>query len=104
MSKGKKKLTKKEIENFKEELVNIQAEMLLRLKESKEALDGEISLSLNQGEASILNLVNRALEKIEQGTYGICDVTSELIPLARLKAMPYAIMTVQAQEMLEKRK
>ena len=41
-------------------------------------------------------------EKIEEGTYGICDITGEEIPLARLEAVPYATMTVKAQEKFEK--
>ncbi|HEX2741387.1 MAG TPA: TraR/DksA C4-type zinc finger protein, partial [Rubrobacter sp.] len=35
-----------------------------------------------------LRSVERALEKIEEGTYGICDATGEQIPKGRLEAVP----------------
>mgnify|MGYP002685049821 CR=1 FL=1 len=41
-------------------------------------------------------------KQIEDGTYGVCDLTGNEIPLARLEAVPYATMTVEAQEKLEK--
>ncbi len=46
--------------------------------------------------------IERSLEKINDGTYGVCDITGEEIPLARLEAIPYATMTVKAQEKFEK--
>lgn len=61
-----------------------------------------ISLEVTDKEVSTLRQIERALEKIDEGTYGQCDLTSEEIPLARLEAVPYANMTVKAQEKLEK--
>lgn len=45
-----------------------------------------------------LEEVERALVKIEEGTYGICDDTGEEIPKGRLEAMPEAVVTVEAQQ------
>ena len=53
-------------------------------------------------EFNILRQIDRALEKIDENTYGVCDITGDEIPLARLEAIPYATMTVKAQEKLEK--
>lgn len=64
--------------------------------------DRTINLELTEQEYGILRRINRALEKIDENTYGICDVTGEEIPMARLEAVPYATMTVKAQEKLEK--
>jgi len=61
-----------------------------------------ITLEVTSQEFNILRQIDRALEKIQEGTYGICDLTGEEIPLARLEAIPYATMTVKAQEKLEK--
>ena len=61
-----------------------------------------ISLEVTSKEFGILRQIERALDKIEEGTYGICDITGEEIPLARLEAIPYATMTVKAQEKFEK--
>ncbi|MBS0603438.1 MAG: TraR/DksA family transcriptional regulator [Verrucomicrobia bacterium] len=61
-----------------------------------------ITLEVTSKEFGILRQIERALEKIEDGTYGICDISGEEIPMARLEAVPYAAMTVKAQEKLEK--
>lgn len=64
--------------------------------------DRTISLEVTSREYNILRQIERALEKVNDGTYGICDISGEEIPLARLEAVPYATMTVKAQEKLEK--
>ena len=57
-----------------------------------------ISIEVTSKEFGILRQIERALEKINDGTYGICDITGEEIPMARLEAIPYATMTVKAQD------
>ena len=42
-----------------------------------------------------LRNVERALEKIDEGTYGICDVGGEAIPPERLKANPAAVTCIE---------
>ncbi|HEX7064973.1 MAG TPA: TraR/DksA C4-type zinc finger protein [Bacillales bacterium] len=42
--------------------------------------------------------VNEALERMDEGTYGICVDTGKEIPFERLKAIPYAKRTVTAEE------
>ena len=61
-----------------------------------------ISLELSNKENDLLKQIDRALEKIEEGTYGVCDRSGKDIPKARLDAIPYATMTVRAQEEYEK--
>lgn len=46
----------------------------------------------------ILAKIARALEKMEEGTYGLSDVDGTPIPLARLQALPYALTTVEQEE------
>ncbi|MGZ3632799.1 MAG: TraR/DksA family transcriptional regulator [Parachlamydiaceae bacterium] len=64
--------------------------------------DRTIILEVTTREYEILRQIERALEKIAEETYGICDISGEDIPLARLEAVPYATMTVKAQERVEK--
>jgi len=64
--------------------------------------DRRVSLELTSNEYEILRQIERALEKIGEDSYGICDITGEDIPKARLEAVPYATMTVKAQEQFEK--
>jgi len=61
-----------------------------------------VSLQVSDEEYKVLRQIDRALEKIDEETYGVCDISNEEIPLARLEAIPYATMTVKAQEMREK--
>lgn len=61
-----------------------------------------VNLEVSEKEMQILRQIERALEKISENSYGICDLTEEEIPLARLEAIPYANMTVKAQEKVEK--
>lgn len=64
--------------------------------------DRTITLEVTSREYEVLRQVERALQKIEDNTYGICDISGEEIPIARLEAVPYATMTVKAQERIEK--
>ena len=45
-----------------------------------------------------LEHVERALQKIEEGTYGLSDDSGEPIPRGRLEAVPEAIRTVEEQQ------
>lgn len=72
--------------------------------EGTDDFDRSVSIELTFQECEVLRQVERALEKVEDGSYGICDITSEEIPLKRLEAIPYATMTVAAQSKLEKEK
>jgi len=45
-----------------------------------------------------LNTVHKALSKINDGTYGICDVSGELIPMERLEANPAATTKAEFAE------
>ena len=47
--------------------------------------------------------VDRALKKIEEGTYGMSDVSGDPIPRERLEAVPEAICTIGEERTLERR-
>lgn len=49
-----------------------------------------------------LQTVRRALEKIEDGTYGLSDQSGEQIPRERLVALPASLFTVQEEEARER--
>ena len=57
-------------------------------------VDREIDLYLSaQARATVVE-IDRALQKIEDGTYGVCEQCGESIPEARLQALPYAALCV----------
>jgi DnaK suppressor protein len=62
----------------------------------------EMDATIEQTLEKRLESVDRALQKIEEGTYGICDDTGEPIPRGRLEAIPEAIYTVEAQQRRER--
>src|SRR3989344_8474335 len=106
---------KKRLEEMKAQMAELMRDVSQEVKTPEEAkvysqhqadegtddFDRNISLQVSDEEFKILRQIDRALEKIEENTYGICDISGEEIPLARLEAVPYATMTVKAQEMFE---
>jgi DnaK suppressor protein len=62
----------------------------------------EIDGNLVGRDVARLARVDRALEKITEGTYGLSDVSGQQIPEQRLEAMPDAINTVAEQEASER--
>ncbi|HMC39798.1 MAG TPA: TraR/DksA family transcriptional regulator, partial [Acidimicrobiales bacterium] len=57
-------------------------------------VDREIDLYLSaQARATVVE-IDRALQKIEDGSYGICEQCGDAIPDARLQALPYAALCV----------
>lgn len=49
----------------------------------------ELTLALRENEEQALEEITDALERITQGSYGICEECEKSIPKARLKALPY---------------
>lgn len=54
----------------------------------------EKELSIEQNTIDLLGKVDRALERVEAGTYGICESCGKNIPLARLDVLPYVTLCV----------
>ena len=116
-------LKKSDIARFKKRLEEMHAQLSLSLKGSTaevkkpdeatgysqhqadqgtDEFDRTISLEVTSREYGVLRQIERALDKITENTYGVCDITGDDIPMPRLEAVPYATMTVKAQEQVEK--
>lgn len=125
----KSNLTPKELEKYKEMLLEKRREILRSVYEMedetlrKSRLDAtgdlssmpihmadlgsdnyeqEFALGLMDSERKILREIDEALMRIEEGTYGICEGLNKQIPKSRLKAQPWARYSVEYAEMLEK--
>ena len=61
------------------------------------SIDREVDLVLSAQARAAVEEIDRALHKIELGTYGICESCGQPIPKARLKALPYAALCVQCK-------
>ncbi|MDD5227073.1 MAG: TraR/DksA C4-type zinc finger protein [Candidatus Omnitrophica bacterium] len=64
--------------------------------------DRELSIGLATNEQQLLNDIDVALKRIEDGTYGVCEIYGTPIPKKRLLAMPYTRLSMKAQEEEEK--
>lgn len=62
----------------------------------------ELALTLSNREREKLVLIDEALKRIEEGNYGICEVTGEKIGEERLRAMPFTRLSIEAQEEMER--
>ena len=57
----------------------------------------------DQVDARRLRVVERALQKIDEGTYGLSDASGKPIPKDRLESTPEAILTAQEEQREENR-
>ena len=123
------KLTKKEITDLQARLVEERGELQTQLATLEEdtfattqsemsgdvGLDDESAdagtatferekdLSIEQNVRDLLDKIERALKRIDDGTYGYCEETGEPISLRRLDARPIATLSIEAQERHERR-
>jgi DnaK suppressor protein len=61
----------------------------------------EFTLSLMANEEDTLNRIEAALERIEDGSYGVCEECGIAIPKARLNAIPYTPFCVKCAGKLQ---
>jgi RNA polymerase-binding protein DksA len=69
-----------------------------------DAAEGDLALRIAESETVEASEIERAIEKIDNGTYGLCEVCNEVIPLERLQFLPFATQCVQCQELADIRK
>ncbi len=55
-----------------------------------DASERDTEIEAMETERNIVEKIDEALKKIEEGNYGICQACGNEIPLSRLKAIPYA--------------
>lgn len=62
-----------------------------------------LELRARDRQRKLINKINAALKRIEDGSYGYCEETGEPIGLKRLEARPIATLSIEAQERHERR-
>jgi RNA polymerase-binding transcription factor DksA len=67
-----------------------------------DAYDRDFALSVLANEQDALYEIEQALRRIQSGSYGVCEMSSLKIPIARLEAIPFARLTVECQGQWEK--
>ena len=109
-----------QLEYFRQKLLNWRAELLSEANQTLQNLSSEslhkpdqmdraqiessaaLDLRTRDRERKLIQKIESALRRIEDGSYGYCEDTDEPISLERLEARPIASMTLAAQEMHEK--
>ncbi|MBI0017757.1 RNA polymerase-binding protein DksA [Commensalibacter sp. W8133] len=105
---------KKKLEDWRDSLLQNSTEALNHLSEDKNIdidlndrasseTDRAIELRTHDRARKLLAKINNALQKIEDGSYGYCEVTGEPISLKRLEARPIATLSIEAQEQHERK-
>ncbi|MGH3103862.1 MAG: TraR/DksA family transcriptional regulator [Gaiellaceae bacterium] len=64
--------------------------------------DREMATTLEDSEGAKLNAIEGALERIEQGTYGMCVRCGNPIAEERLEALPYAELCIDCKRLSER--
>lgn len=70
---------------------------------ASEETDRALELRTRDRQRKLVNKIDQALRRIDEGEYGYCEVTGEPISLKRLDARPIATMSLEAQERHERR-
>ena len=99
--------------NWKNELLKESSQTLNNLQVENEAkpditdraseeIDRSFELRTRDRERKLINKIDAALKRIEDGSYGYCDETGDPISIKRLEARPVATLSLEAQEMHER--
>ena len=99
----------KKLMDWKEELLHESQETLYHLKEEntqepdsndRASVESERSLELKTRNRyrKLIDKIDAALHRIEDGSYGYCEETGEKIGVRRLLARPIATLCIEAQE------
>ncbi len=95
------------VEESRETINNLQQEVRDVGDEAERATrETENSLELRTRDRyrKLINKINKALVRLEEGDYGYCDETGEEIGIKRLEARPIATLCLDAQERWEMRR
>jgi DnaK suppressor protein len=104
---------RKKLNNWKDELLDESRDTLDHLKEEnwnepdmndRASIESETALELRtRGRyKKLIDKIDDALSRIEDGSYGFCEETGDPIGLKRLEARPVATLCIEAQERHEK--
>ncbi|MFL9985283.1 TraR/DksA family transcriptional regulator [Paraburkholderia sediminicola] len=69
--------------------------------EAQGMAQNEVNQALHDVNDQRISDIERALQKIDEGTYGLSDASGDPIPKARLEVAPEAILTVEEQSRRE---
>ena len=113
MNERQREYYRRKLTNWKNEILREAQDTLVALQTESEnhpdladrassETDRAIELRARDRQRKLIAKINAAIVRIDEGTYGYCEVTGEPISLRRLEARPIATMSIEAQEWHEK--
>ncbi len=113
MNAKMKEYFRQKLLSWKNELLKESSQTLNNLQNENEAkpditdraseeIDRSFELRTRDRERKLINKIDAALQRIDDGSYGYCDETGDPISIKRLEARPVATLSLEAQEMHEK--
>ena len=113
MNAKMKEYFRQKLLSWKQDLLKESSQTLNNLQNENEAkpditdraseeIDRSFELRTRDRERKLINKIDAALQRIEDGSYGYCDETGDPISIKRLEARPVATLSLEAQEMHEK--
>ena len=113
MNAKMKEYFRQKLVSWKKDLLKESSQTLNNLQNENEAkpditdraseeIDRSFELRTRDRERKLINKIDAALKRIEDGSYGYCDETGDPISIKRLEARPVATLSLEAQEMHEK--
>lgn len=113
MNDAQKNFFRHKLEQWRQQLLKECQETISAMQSHDTAAD-EIDAACNEmnyrlelrtrdRERKLLNKIDEALHRLEDGSYGYCEETGEPISLRRLIARPIATLSLEAQERHERR-
>ena len=113
MNAKMKEYFRQKLVSWKKDLLKESSQSLNNLQNENEAkpditdraseeIDRSFELRTRDRERKLINKIDAALQRIEDGSYGYCDETGDPISIKRLEARPVATLSLEAQEMHEK--
>ena len=114
MNARQREYFRRKLMGWRDELVRESTQTLQHLQQDslqepdladRASIESERSLELRtrDRERKLLAKIDEALERLQTGSYGFCEVTGEPISLSRLDARPIATLSIEAQERHERR-
>ncbi|HEY8596387.1 MAG TPA: RNA polymerase-binding protein DksA [Devosiaceae bacterium] len=114
MNPRQREYFRRKLEAWKEDILRESRETLDNLQEESQnhpdmadrassESDRALELRTRDRQRKLIAKIDAALKRIEDGTYGYCEETGEPIGIARLDARPIATLSLEAQEMHERR-
>lgn len=102
LTQMRKDLLKDVIRSVKEESNHLRFDVGDFYDHASEDRQRELALTLSNRERNKLVHIDAALKRIDEGTYGFCEVTGEKIGEERLRALPFTTLSIEAQEEMER--